>query len=57
MNKRQLKKSIGTAMLCIGLFLAICTADGSKCEIGLRLAGVALFAIGAGLAEVYDWQN
>lgn len=57
MNKRQLKKSIGTAVLCIGLFLAVCTADDSKYEIGLRLAGVASFAVGAGLAEVYDWQN
>lgn len=57
MDKGRLKKTIGTAVLCIGLFLAVCTADGSKYEIGLRLAGVASFAVGAGLAEVYDWQN
>lgn len=55
--KRQLKKCIGVAMLGIGLFLAVCTADGSKWEMGLRLAGMALFAIGAWLAEAYYWQN
>lgn len=51
------RKCIGTAMVAIGLFLAVCTADGSKWEIGLRMAGVALFAIGAWLAEAYYWQN
>ena len=55
--EKTLKKRIGTAMLGIGLFLAVCTADGSKCEMGLRLAGVVMFAIGAYLAEAYDWQN
>ena len=55
--KRQLKKRIGVAMLGIGLFLAVSTADGSKWETGLRLAGMALFAIGAWLAETYDFQK
>lgn len=55
--KKTLKKEIGTAMLSIGLFLAVCTADGSKWEIGLRLTGVAMIAIGAWLAEAYDWQT
>ena len=55
--EKKLKKGIGTAMICIGLFLAVCTADGSKHEIGLRLTGVALFAVGAWLAEAYDWQT
>lgn len=54
--KKTLKKGIGTAMVGIGLFLAVCTADGSNHEIGLRLAGVAMLAIGAWLAEAYDWQ-
>ena len=44
-------------MVAIGLFLAVCTADGSKHEIGLRLAGVVMFAIGAGLAEAYYFQT
>lgn len=57
MNKRLLKKVIGTTMFCIGMFLAICTTDGCRWEIGMRLAGVTMFAIGAGLAEAYDWQN
>ena len=51
------RKCIGMAMVAIGLFLAVCTADGSKWEMGLRMAGVALFAIGAWLAEAYYWQN
>lgn len=55
--EKTLKKRIGTAMLSIGLFLAVCTADGSKWEIGLRLTGVALFAVGAWLAEAYDFQT
>lgn len=55
--KKTLRKRIGTAILCIGLFLAVCTADGSKWEIGLRLTGVALFAVGAWLAEAYDFQT
>lgn len=51
------RKCIGTTMAAIGLFLAVCTADGSKWEMGLRMAGVAMFAIGAGLAGAYYWQD
>ena len=55
--EKTLKKRIGTAMLSIGLFLAVCTADGSKHEIGVRIAGVVIFAVGAWLAEAYDFQK
>lgn len=38
---------IGAVLLIIGMFLAIATADGSKNEVILRAAGVALIAAGA----------
>lgn len=38
---------IGAVVLIIGMFLAIATADGSKNEVILRAAGVALIAAGA----------
>lgn len=40
-------KIIGTTAVIAGIFLAGCTADGSKHEIALRLSGVVLMAIGA----------
>lgn len=55
--KRQLKKRIGTAMAIVGLFVAICTMDGSAHELFLRSMGVAMLAIGAWLAEAYDFQD
>jgi hypothetical protein len=44
------KINIWTIVALFGLFLAICTADGSEAEIGLRLCGMACFGIGAGMA-------
>lgn len=38
---------IGAVVLILGMFLAIATADGSKNEVILRAAGVALIAAGA----------
>ena len=55
--KKSLKKTIGWVLAMTGLALAVCTADGSKWEMGLRMAGVAMFAIGAWLAEAYDFQS
>lgn len=52
-----LKKTIGWVLAMTGLALAVCTADGSSHEIVTRLAGVAAFAIGAWLAEAYDFQS
>ncbi len=34
------------ALAIIGVFVAICTMDGSAHEIALRLGGTAAFAIG-----------
>lgn len=36
-----MKNIISTILIIAGLFLAICTADGSAHEIALRLIGVA----------------
>lgn len=45
-------------MLAImGLLLVVCTADGSNHEIMLRLTGIALFAIGAYAARMFDFQT
>lgn len=54
---KTFKKNIGVAMTVLGLFLAIGTADGSNYEILLRLGGVVMFALGACLAEVLDFQS
>ena len=53
----NIKKMIGTVMMLVGLTLAICTADNSNHELALRFIGVAMLAIGAYLAEAYDFQN
>ena len=54
---KSTKKTIGAVMTIAGLFLAICTADNSSHEIAMRLGGVMMFAIGAYLAEAYDFQE
>ena len=54
---KKTKKTIGAVMTIAGLFLAICTADNSAHEIALRFGGVMMFAIGAYLAEAYDFQQ
>lgn len=53
----NIKKTIGTVMMLAGLTLAICTADNSNHELALRFIGVAMLAIGAWLAEAYDFQD
>ena len=54
---KKIKEYIGFAMTVLGLFLVIGTADGSNYEILLRLGGVVMFALGAYLAEVLDFQS
>lgn len=56
MEGRPMKRIniIWTIVALLGLFLAICTADGSNGEIGLRLCGVACFFIGAFMAGWID---
>lgn len=47
-------KVIGTTAVIAGIFLAGCTADGSKHEIALRLAGVVTLGIGAIILRKID---
>ena len=54
---KTFKKNIGIVMTLIGMFLAIGTADGSNCEILLRLGGVVLFTLGAYFAQMFDFQS
>ena len=48
-NEKQTKNglNIWSLVAVLGLFLAICTMNESRGEIGLRAAGVVCFAIGA----------
>ncbi len=50
-------KIIGTTAVIAGIFLAGCTADGSKHEIALRLSGVVLMAIGAIVLRKLDQEK
>lgn len=54
---KKIKEYIGFAMVVLGLFLAIGTADGSNYEILLRLGGVVLFTLGAYFAQMLDFQS
>lgn len=54
---KKFKEYLGYAMAIIGLFLTIATADGSDIEILLRLIGVLLFALGAYIAQMFDFQS
>lgn len=54
---KKIKEYIGFAMVVLGLFLAIGTADGSNYEILLRLGGVVLIALGAYFAQMFDFQS
>ena len=46
--------TLWTIVALLGLMLAICTADGSNGEIGLRACGLVCFAVGAFLAGWTD---
>lgn len=43
-----------TIVALLGIMLAVCTADGSNGEMGLRLCGIVCFAVGAFLAGWID---
>lgn len=45
--KKNITKTIGGTIFFIGLFIAVCTVDGSPNEMLLRLIGLAVCVIGA----------
>lgn len=58
MKKKQLTLR-EAAGLTIGFAGAMMTSvvDGSPCEIGIRLAGVALVMAGAWVRKAFRWQR
>lgn len=48
------KINLWAIVALLGLMLAVCTADGSNGEMGLRACGVACFGIGAWLGGFMD---
>lgn len=51
------RKIIGGVAAITGIFVAICYADGAPFELTIRLAGIALFAIGAAFGGFFDFQK
>lgn len=48
--KKKITKTIGGVVFFVGLFVAVCTVDGTTNEMLLRVTGVAVCAIGAIMA-------
>lgn len=49
----KVRRALGVAAFFIGLVLAVCTADGSDCEVGLRFAGIGLTAVGGLIGKLF----
>lgn len=49
-----MRNTIATILFAAGLFLAICTMDGSNHELLLRGAGMLLAALGAHIGRWFD---
>lgn len=56
-NRKQIRRTIGIIKVAVGMFLAVCTADGSKHEILLRLSGVAAMAAGVVVGRLWEYDN
>ena len=50
----KVRRALGVAVLFAGLVLAVCTADGSDCEIGLRFCGIGLTAAGGFIGKLFS---
>ena len=48
------RKTIGAVLAIAGLFIAVCTMDGSSHELACRFFGIALFATGAFIGRYFD---
>lgn len=49
--KTRIKNTIGGILIFVGLFVAVCTVDGSENEMRNRLIGVAMCAVGTTVIE------
>lgn len=56
-NREQIRQTIGIIIVAVGMFVAVCTADGSKHEILLRLSGVAAMAAGVIIGRLWEYEN
>ena len=51
------RKILGGVAAITGLFVAVCYCDGAPFELVIRMAGIALFAIGAAFGGYFDFQE
>ena len=56
-NREQIRQTIGIIIVAVGMFVAVCTADGSKHEILLRLSGVVATAAGVVIGRLWKYEN
>ena len=49
----KVRRALGVAVIFAGLILAVCTADGSDCEVGFRFAGIGLTAAGGFIGKLF----
>ena len=56
-NREQTRQTIGIIIVAVGMFVAACTADGSKHEILLRLSGVVATAAGVVIGRLWEYKN
>ena len=58
MKKKQLtlREAAGLTIGFAGAMM-MSVVDGSPCEIGIRLAGIALVALGAWIGKDFCWQH
>ena len=54
---KRAKKIMGGILAVVGIFAAVTATDGIDYEIAIRFGGIALFALGAYLAEAFDFQS
>lgn len=51
MKTLSISEIIGGTIFFVGLFIAVCTVDGSPNELFMRITGIALCIIGAIIAK------
>lgn len=48
---------IGAVCMIVGLFVAICTVDGSNHELAMRAGGIALVIAGGCVGDFFDIEK